>query len=67
MIRKFIIAFGSIMSSYGVTAAHLDDQALIRLRQDSTTTNSDDKYNFNSSIAENFAHYDAFLIGFKSS
>merc|ERR1711957_768987 len=30
-------------------------------------TSGTDRYNFNSTIAESFAHYEAFLIGFKSS
>ena len=57
MIRKLLTSLLAL-----TTLAHaLDDTHLTKLRQ-----STNDKYEFNSTIAERFGHYDAFLIGFKS-
>lgn len=54
MIRKFLTLFALIHSA--VSSVQLAKEHAL----------SQSQYNFNSSIAENFALIDAFLIGFRS-
>lgn len=57
MISKLIL---SLLALTALAGSQLEESHLARLRA------TNDKYGFNSSIAERFGHYDAFLIGFKS-
>jgi len=59
MIRKVLASILALTTLARLSP--LDETHLARLRQSST-----DKYGFNSTIAERFGHYDAWLIGFRS-